>query len=210
MSLIFRQILASVQPVISLAAEPAINTKEDITADECMMVCYIGIALCAMFALITVFLFFKLNIIGVIGDLSGSSARKGIENIRNQNQISGNKAYKSSNVNRERGKLTDKITSSGRLASAGESVDVSVGTEKFKTGELPQSNETVVLDAYSSGGYESDETTVLMKNATDETTVLASSFDETTILNVENLKNIGSGIVVEEEIVFVHSNERIS
>lgn len=101
-------------------------------------------------------LFFILDIRKVIGDISGSTARKAIENIRNQNEKSGDKAYKPSPVNAARGKLTDKISASGRLIPQSKIVAVSTGTEKFNTLEMnPPANETTVLNEIT------DETTIL-------------------------------------------------
>ena len=53
-------------------------------------------------------LFFLFNIPKVFGEVSGSTARKAIENIRQQNEQTGNKAYRPSPVNAERGKITDR------------------------------------------------------------------------------------------------------
>ncbi len=102
-----------------------------------------------VFVLIGIALFFLLDVPKLYGDVSGRTARKAIENIRLQNESSGNKAYKPSAVNAERGKLTDKITMSGRLESQHTSADmhIHVGTEKFATAILaPQPNETTVLE----------------------------------------------------------------
>lgn len=186
------------------------------SSTEYMMICYIAAALCILSFLITLFIFFKLNILGVIGDLSGTTARKGIESIRNENARTGNKAHKTSYVNRERGRLTDRITPSGNLSPQGEEVELSVGTEKFNTGKLAEADygsETTVLN-----GYNSDETTVLANGYSEETTVLANSYnEETTVLSYNYAENnfnskdqlANAGIVVEDEIIFVHSNERI-
>ena len=186
---------------------------------------YIGAVLCALFLTITLILFFKYNIIEIIGDLSGVNARKGIENIRNQNRATGNKAHKSSHINLERGKITDKISKSGNLLSAGESVGVSVGTEKIHTGKLVSEkssvlgvqetsvlgvmgaqviNETTVL-----GADYSTETTVLTAGV-DETTVLSEGSDQTTVLGMIGNEPLGTDIVIEEEIIFVHSYEQIN
>ena len=67
--------------------------------------------------LVGIALFFLLDVPRLYGDISGRTARKAIEAIRQQNESTGNKAYKPSTVNAERGKLTDKITPSGRLQS---------------------------------------------------------------------------------------------
>ena len=77
---------------------------------------FIGAAiLCGAMLITSILLFILLKIPKVIGDLTGRTARKAIENIRNQNESSGDKTYRSSLVNQARGKLTDKISPSGRL-----------------------------------------------------------------------------------------------
>lgn len=198
------------------------------SSTEYMIICYVAAVLCIVSFLITLFIFFKLNILGVIGDLSGTTARKGIESIRNENAKTGNKAHKISHVNRERGRLTDRITPSGSLSSLGEKVELSVGTEKFNTGKLIDSecdSDITDLNGYNgdkttvlTNGY-SEETSVLNVYISDETTILENSYnEETTILShncVEselNSKDLiaNSGIVVDEEIIFVHSNEHIN
>lgn len=112
--------------------------------------------------LIGIALFFLLDVPKLYGDISGRTARKAIEAIRQQNETTGNKAYKPSPVNAERGRLTDKITPSGRLESQTTGVPVGVGTEKFATAILaPQSNETTILNGDSSP---TGETTLLTQD----------------------------------------------
>ena len=142
--------------------------------------------------LVAVALFFLLDVPKLYGDVSGRTAKKAIEAIRQQNESSGNKAYKPSAVNAERGKLTDKITQSGRLQSQTAGLPVSVGTEKFATSTLaPQPNETTVL------AEPVNETTILEQPA-GETTVLTgdlSPVGETTVL--VNNEDAQSGAVVD-------------
>ena len=148
---------------------------------------------------ITVILFFVYKIPTVIGDLTGANARKAIENIRNQNENSGDKLYKTSQVNRERGKLTDKISPSGSLMRDPSGVlgGGAMATEKISTQELPQVDETTVL--------ESNETTVLGSN---ETTVLnGGGAGETTVLVAEETPAV---FQIEYEITFIHTDEVIA
>ena len=162
--------------------------------------------------LVAVALFFLLDVPKLYGDVSGRTAKKAIEAIRQQNESTGNKAYKPSAVNAERGKLTDKITQSGRLQSQTAGLPVSVGTEKFATSTLaPQSNETTVLDGPAG------ETSVLAQPA-GETTVLtgtlpASQSGETTVLvggaqQVETA-SADSKFTVDVEMSFTGSSEVI-
>ena len=160
-----------------------------------------------MFA-VSVLVFFLLKIPTVIGDLTGANARKAIENIRNQNESTGDKTYRSSQVNRERGKLTDKISPSGRLIKdPSHSLHGAMGTEKISTQELhPEdvTNETTVLTG-------ANETTVLTGELAggNETTVLSNEkpANETTVLNAQTFSN---AFVIEYEITYIHTDEIIA
>ena len=108
------------------------------------------------------------------------------------------------------GKLTDKITASGRLMerrdSSGNKYTDKISTEKLiEQNKLSGSNETTLLN-------NGNETTVL--NAGNETTVLDSySSGQTVILNSETagFKDIQSAgyVNVESDITFIHSAEII-
>ena len=96
-----------------------------------------GAVACGLLFVISAVLFFALRIPKVVSDLTGRTARKAIENIRLQNEQSGDKTYQSSAVNLERGKLTDKISQSGRLVPRDETpFGTGVITEKIGTQQL--------------------------------------------------------------------------
>jgi len=141
---------------------------------------FIGAAiLCGIMAVTSVFLFFYLKIPKVIGDLTGSTARKAIEEIRQQNENSGHKTYKTSLVNQERGKLTDKISPSGNLYPAGtDPLGGAMATEKIGTQQLE---------------YTSNDTELLSDIGSEETSVLSDV----------------NTFVVEYEITFIHTDEVI-
>ena len=163
-----------------------------------MYICYGGAILAALMFITTIILFFVLKIPHVIGDLSGANARKAIENIRNQNESTGEKIYKSSETNIKRGKITDKISPSGNLIK-NPSGDIAgaMKTEKISPGGYESvSNETTVLDC-------SSETTVL-NPIQEETTVLNTNQGETTVLEQPSV------FVIEYEITFVHTSEVIT
>jgi len=151
---------------------------------------YGGAILAGVMLVATVILFFVYKIPTVIGDLTGANARKAIENIRNQNESSGDKLYKTSQVNRERGKLTDKISPSGSLMKdpSGHFAGA-MATEKISTQELPP-EETTVLDV-------ANETTVLNTSGTGETTLLDAVDTPATFQ-------------IEFEITFIHTDEVIA
>lgn len=195
------------------------------TYDVYMMIFAVGRILAVLMFVVSLILFFALKIPAVIGDLSGATARKAIENIRNQNEESGEKAYKSSAVNKERGKLTDKISPSGSLHSKpSDKLGFGMKTEKISTQRLDSEDagETTVLSA-------ANETTVL-SSSIGETEVLneAPVFNETTLLSPDmmapstesNDVQMGFGdttelppmpgvFVIEQEITFIHTQEII-
>jgi len=156
---------------------------------------FIGAAiLCGAMIVTSILLFILLKIPKVIGDLTGRTARKAIENIRNQNESSGDKTYRSSLVNQERGKLTDKISPSGRLIrNPTDLLGGAMATEKIGTQQLV-SDETMVLDS-------GNETTVL-------TGELDNSGNETTLLSQTDISN--NVFEIEYEITYIHTNEIIS
>lgn len=195
------------------------------TYDVYMNIYMVGLVLAGIMLVISVILFFVLKIPAVIGDLSGANAKKAIENIRNQNEESGDKAYKSSAVNKERGRITDKISSSGSIhTTPSDKLGFGMKTEKISTQRLDveDSGETTVLSV-------ANETTVLSNNA-GETEVLneTPAFNETTLLSPDmmapatesNDVQMGFGdttelppmpglFVIEQEITFIHTQEII-
>ena len=148
----------------------------------------IGAVLAGIMFVISVAMFFVLKIPSVIGDLTGATARKAIENIRISNENTGNKIYRTSPVNRERGKLTDKISPSGRLIkNPSTSLRGAMETEKIAPQqyypEAAANATTLLADNLPTGS----ETTVLAKE--NETTLLTNNLPtgpETTVLAKEN------------------------
>lgn len=142
-----------------------------------------------VFLLVAIALFFLLDIRKVFGDISGTTAKKAIENIRQQNEATGDKAYKPSPVNAERGKTTDKISPSGRLLRKDVGMPVSAQTEKFKTDDLkPAVQETSVLGEDAGETSVLGETygeTALLGEESGETSMLSAGMAETTLLYEE-------------------------
>ena len=178
-----------------------------------------GAILCGVMLVVSVLLFILLKIPKVIGDLTGITAKKAIENIRNQNESSGNKTYKSSPVNKERGKITDKISPSGRLMrNPTDQLGAAMATEKIgtqrlsadETSVLDSGNETTVLsmDAQSGG----NETTLLDQfgTANNETTLLdqfGGVGNETTV--PDPFGTVDNEFRIEYEITYIHTQEII-
>lgn len=154
-------------------------------------------------ALVAIALFFLLDIRKVIGDVTGATARKAINTIREQNEASGDKAYKPSPVNAARGRLTDKITPSGNLQPQTSSIGGSPGTEKFDTTKLaPFAEETETLNGVTG------ETTVLNENV-GETTVLRNCVDNRLNENAVVGRTPKTNFSTDVEMSFTESGEII-
>ena len=158
--------------------------------------------LAVVMLVLAVILFFVLDIRKVLGDVTGATARKAIENIRQQNEAAGEKVYKPSKVNAERGMVTDKISASGRLQQHLPGFGASPATEKFHTAQLnPHANETTLL------GTASNETTLLAGGD--------ASTGETTLLNTaeagapQEIQNAPVVFTIDVEMKFVGSTELI-
>lgn len=136
--------------------------------------------LAIIFAVCSVLLFVLLKIPKVVGDLSGRTARKGIADIREQNIRTGDKRHKTSAVNLDRGRITDRITDSGNIQRVGKTVNTGVMTQKIN---MPESEEMM-------------ETTVLPPQQYSETVVL----DEI---------RMDDDFAIAEEICFIHTDETI-
>ncbi len=183
---------------------------------------FLGAALLAgLMLIVTVLLFFLLKIPNVIGDLTGSSARKAIENIRNQNELSGEKTYKSSLVNKQRGKLTDKIGPSGKIhKNPSGSLGAAMATSKISQADSPhvKAEETSLLDQNLTTLLDSADSTVPIGN---ETTLLnadvavgQSDSGETTVLGdmgvlTNNAVVKDSVFAIEYDITYIHTDEVI-
>ncbi len=183
---------------------------------------FIGAAiLCAVMLIITVILFFVLNIRKVIGDLTGKNAKKEIQKIRQINEESGDKRHKSSSVNRKRGKITDKISESNMPAQKKANIDTGIVTAKIATQNLNADNDSnqaateetdVLISAMSEetsllNETGANETSLLGESNGNETALLNETANETTVLN----QNIEQQFVfeIEKDITFIHTNEVI-
>lgn len=190
---------------------------------------FIGAAVLAgIMFIVSIIIFAVYRIPKVISDLSGATARKAIKSIREQNEASGEKAYKGSAVNEARGKLTDKISPSGRIVPQNQSpIRFGVDTTKIRTQNLPieaPTTETTVLGAedetYLLENPSANETTVLGQEMYNEISLLPdATYDQTSVLptnmpagetTVLNDPNVSNGLFeIEYEITFIHTNEII-
>lgn len=174
------------------------------TYENYRMIFYFASVACGVCFIVTVLLFFLLRIPRIISDISGRTARKGIQKIRERNELSGDKAYKSSPVNRQRGKVTDRIGVEAAV-SVRNTFSTGITTEKISTQKLTNGLETEVLHT---GGQET-EVLGLSRNETE--VLYAPSGNETELLHENGTINnkFKSFVVIEREITFVHTEEQV-
>jgi hypothetical protein len=136
-----------------------------------------GAILAGIMLVVTVLVFFKLKIADVIGYFTGANKRKAVEQIKLNNENAEDKFTLTGRLNRDRRRVTDKISPSGNVVQQYQAQMRGIDTTKIQTQELPQEGgETSVL--------QSGETSVL--DAAGETSVLnvAMPAGETSVLDV--------------------------
>lgn len=159
-------------------------------ADILHMISVISFVAAGVFVVVAIVIWFAFKIPSVMGDLSGRTARKSIERMRQNNERTGNKSYKTSERNLERGKLT--------------------GTMEGINGTSMNSNEeTGLLNENLARNYEVQETSLLIDGSTEPLEILG----ETAPLEVTSKQNVRppSSIYVQliDEIMLVHTEENI-
>lgn len=149
------------------------------TLSTLSLVCYI---LAAIFLVVGVVLFVILRIPKTFSDYTGRSARKKIMKLRDNNEKSGNKSYRPSQVNKERGKITENIPSK---------------PSKKKKEDMPG---TGIIAENKAHRYEAEVTGLL-----DEST---AELNEPEIAQPPRPSNIKLKLI--NEVVFIYTQEVIS
>lgn len=150
--------------------------------------------------ILSIFFWFSFKIPEVYGDLSGNTARKSIERMREANEKSGKKTYKGSKYNEERGKLTATMPNMGK-------------TEQVIETTLLSENKAIGIDSEETGLlYETSEETALLVD-TEETGLLnddaTGSLEQTAKLPVQNTQRKKVVLKVIDEEILIHTREVI-
>lgn len=141
------------------------------SANAWFIIAIVGFSLSGIALAAAVILFFKLDIPSVIGDLTGRTVAREIKAMRETNASSGDKRFRPSAVNLERGTLTEKVadstTNGMAIAHASKRLDKAsgeIGSRAFrrkKTG-------TIELSDAVQGKTDSGPTDVLESDAATE------------------------------------------
>lgn len=144
--------------------------------------------LATLFIVLTIVLWFVFKIPGVIGDLSGRNVRKSIAKMRQHNVETGNKAYRTSQNNIARGKLTETMEG---LVNSG---------NVEETGLLKEN--TAKKHEVEATGLLIDDTTELLQHSAETDSLENQSFE---------IDRPPSSIVIHmiEEVMMIHTNETI-
>ena len=173
------------------------------TAEILSLVSLISYIVAGVCLVLAVFFWFFFKIPVIIGDLSGRTAKKSIEKMRQSNEQSGHKTYRSSVTNAARGKITDTMPGSEKLKkTTAETVKPAAPTNaQPETGVLNENRAEVVY---------SEETAAL--NVEEATTLLVSA-EETTALNVEQVpvkRAGGKKLTMINEVMLISTDEVIA
>lgn len=149
------------------------------TLSNLSLACYIAAAILLVVGIV---LFVILRIPKTFSDYTGRSARKKIMKLRDNNEKTGNKSYRPSQVNKERGKITENIPSK---------------PSKKKKEDMPG---TGIIAENKAHSYEAEATGLL-----DEST---AELNEPELAQPPRPSKIKLKLI--NEVVFIHTQEVIS
>lgn len=147
------------------------------------IIAIVSFALAIAFLVFAIFAFIKFKIPKIIGDLSGRNAKKSIEQMREENEKSGKKAFRPHPVAVDRGTIT-------------ESIDTSKDSKKPPADVTSDDDNVTEKLNYDSNGTEvlGEGTEVLSADMLNEAVQQQQNSTEMTML---------------QNIVFVHTDEAI-
>ena len=158
------------------------------------LVSFIVAGICFALAL---FFWFYFHILRIIGDLTGWTARKSIAKMRQNNEASGNKSYRSTATNISRGKLTGTVLDSAKPKSTG------YASNSFNT------NPTSVLEKNKATGIRAGQTTILENQTTEF--LLESNATEPLAKKAQTRqkKAVKKKLKMLDEVIYTHTDEVI-
>ena len=154
------------------------------------LVCFIIASACLI---LTVVLWFRFKILQVINDLTGRSARKSIEQMRQANEKSGLKSFRPSTTNAKRGKLTETMAQKKAQQPAGADDRPGTGVLAENRGQVSATPETSALDL--------DETSMLLE---EEGTVALDQYARSAYK-----RSGGKKLTMLNEVILTHTDEVI-
>lgn len=192
------------------------------SATTWLIIAIIGFSLAGIALIIAIFMFVKMNIPSVIGDLSGKTVAREIKAMREFNNANSDRRFRPSKVNLERGTLTDKVENSQDNQKAMVETRASKRLDNIQSGELSEKktyssgsgtvglndfeiHPTEVLDEGNEPTemLSAGETEVLNENATEVLNENAAEVlsNETTVLNDTTVLSETEDFIGESEVI---------
>lgn len=152
------------------------------SANTWLIIAIIGFSLSGIALIATVIMFIRLNIPAIIGDLTGRTVAREIKAMRDTNASSGDKRFRPSAVNLERGTLTEKVAgktaNNMALAHASKRLDKTSGNLSEK-GSKRKSGTVGLSDAVQGkSGRVGSEPTDMLNSDSNATEVLSTESTE--------------------------------
>ena len=181
-------------------------------AETFNLISIISFIVALIFTILAVVLWFAFKIPSVIGDLSGRTAKKSIENLHKHNDNPASIIYKPSSTNSSRSKLTDTMEQDKKKPDSKET--------HYETGLL-NDNKVEQYEGEETGILLDDEATGMLSD--DNVTELLIDEEETGILTDENSKEVfeddrkeedlrkrkDSKLTMIDETIYIHTDEVI-
>lgn len=152
------------------------------SANTWLIIAIIGFSLSGIALIVAVIMFIRLNIPAIIGDLTGRTVAREIKAMRDTNASSGDKRFRPSAVNLERGTLTEKVAgktaNNMALAHASKRLDKTSGNLSEK-GSKRKSGTVGLSDAVQGkSGRVGSEPTDMLNSDSNATEVLSTESTE--------------------------------
>ena len=179
------------------------------TAEILSLISTISYVIAAISFVLAVFFWFNFKIPSVIGDLSGRTAKKSIARMRASNERAGGQGYKPSTTNASRGKLTDTMQHSRKLAGDAKKKPAAEPKKKTQAEDvMPETGLLATNKAVVADGQQTD----LLEGS--EATGLLADEDATAPLHDEPKPIIkrtgGKKLTMLDEVMLIHTDEVIS
>ena len=172
------------------------------------IIAIIGFSLAGICLVVSIFIFIKLNIPAVIGDLTGKTVAREVKAMRENEAIGYKKNYSYENVASRKesvmdGKLMGKAHASRRLDFTSGQLNSTNSTKDENATEVLTSNATEVLTSNATEVLVSNATEVLSSNAMNGTTVLSNTEE------LEVVEELPVTFKIIRTMTYTHSEEII-
>ncbi|GFP74230.1 hypothetical protein [Clostridium fungisolvens] len=166
----------------------------------------VSFVLAAVFFVLAVVFWIRFGVLGIIGDLSGRTAKKSIAKMRENNKKTGKKLFRTSSIKVELEKLEDtrkkpiKIYEKTSKLESGDNLET--GLLDDNKADNSTANSTELLDDNDATGVLNEEgTAVLDDNAN-------TVFNEKVVDHSPKVANVDE-IKIIDEVILIHTNEVI-